>query len=497
MHPRQAWYGVTVAGAHALPGHRTLPGRRVSPVRAEVVERAAYLVARGFAAKVVSYTGRKAARAGTSSSGAGAVQGRARVVQGDCVVAMDRMPAASIDSIVCDPPYGLGFRGLDWDAATPGLLWARAALRVVKPGSHLLAFSGTRTVHALTTALDAAGWEIRDMLQWVYWSGLNKSQSIDVMLDRMRHTREEDLKVTAWLRSARVKRGISSAAIDRAFGLTGMAAHWTTAYSQPLVPNLEQVPQLLDILGVKLEDMPEDIRVLLWDENQSRGEWGNPREDREMGDRAENTSIYGTNPNNVINAGEPVTEAAARWRGWGTAIKPCLEPIVLARKPLEKQTIARQVVATGTGALNIAACRFRPGDSLWPGPNDGTKARDPGNIIQCKKASRKERDRGTPAPGGKGSNAHPTVKPVRLLRWLCRLVTPPGGVLLDTFAGSGSCGVAAVLEGFAYCGIEQVAGHCVLARSRVQHAAQYPEAWEDTGLTSPCRPWPAASRTSP
>lgn len=229
---------------------------------------------------------------------------------------------------------------------------------------------------------------------------------------------------------------------------------------------------------------------------------------------------------------------ARRWSGWGTALKPAIEPAILARKPFAA-TVAENVLQHGTGAINVDGCRFAPGDSAWVGPDDnsdrgrssrggewrdgsgtfsirprradefqGGDGRWPANLYACPKATRAERERGCDGlpertgaeavdrePGSAGMqspragaarkadtvrNYHPTVKPIRLMRWLCRLVTPPGGLVLDPFAGSGSTGVAAVLEGFAFTGCELDPGHVAIAEARIGHASRHPEEWADT-----------------
>ena len=331
------------------------------------------------------------------------------LLHGDCRAVMAGLPAASVDAVVCDPPYGLSFMGKDWDHGVPGVAFWSAAMRVAKPGAHLLAFGGTRTFHRLAVAIEDAGWEIRDTVMWVYGSGFPKSH----------------------------------------------------------------------------------------------------------------------------NAGN----------GWGTALKPAWEPIIVARKPLEG-TVAANVLAHGTGALNIDGCRVGTSDSLnggayadagtvrddgwgmqrggageykqptgrWPanlihdgsdevlagfpqsngahgvGDNprsysyDKSAARtmppqtrkpfdyggDTGSAARffyCAKASKADRDEG---------NHHPTVKPTALMRYLCKLVTPPAGTVLDPFMGSGSTGKAARMEGFGFIGIEQDAEYIAIARARIAHAVQSP-----------------------
>tara|TARA_R110002126_G_scaffold219894_1_gene365250 strand:- start:1176 stop:2012 length:837 start_codon:yes stop_codon:yes gene_type:complete len=238
----------------------------------------------------------------------------------------------------------------------------------------------------------------------------------------------------------------------------------------------------------------------------------------------------------IINITAPSTEAAKKWQGYGTALKPALEPWVLCRKPMAS-TVAANVLQWGTGALNIDAARYGYGDRAWPGPDasleviqarsspnvrsgrlvDGCVAtsyridqtgigpagnplgRWPANVYHCPKTSRAEREAGChhlPARTGAEAvdrdedsdgmaspragagrtandihNHHPTLKPIALMAWLCRLVTPTGGVILDPFAGSGSCGAAAVPQGFRYIGAELEADYALIAEARISHHA--------------------------
>jgi site-specific DNA-methyltransferase (adenine-specific) len=352
----------------------------------------------------------------------------------------------SVDSIVTDPPYGLAFMGKKWDYDVPSEDVWRECLRVLKPGGHLLAFAGTRTQHRMAVRIEDAGFEIRDMIAWVYGSGFPKS--LDV-----------------------------SKAIDKAAGA-------------------------------------------------EREVVGNNPTFRKM---QENASNYNLQRNEFITA--PATDAARQWDGWGTALKPALEPITVARKPLYG-TVAANVLAHGTGALNIDGCRVgddvvgwgggqggspdptqskgrnyrmaageaRPVTGRWPANlvHDGSEEATAGlgsaaRYFYAAKASRSERDAGlegmpevetrrygdraqgalpqqTPQGAIIQRNHHPTVKPVALMRWLCRLVTPPGGVVLDPFAGSGSTGVAAVAEGFGSILIERDAEYVEIIRRRLAHA---------------------------
>jgi DNA modification methylase len=424
---------------------------------------------------------------------------------GDCLDIMPTMDANSIYAIVTDPPYGLGFMGKDWDHGVPGEHFWREALRVANPGAHLLAFGGTRTYHRLACAIEDAGWEIRDTIMWVYGSGFPKSHDV-------------------------------SKAIDKAAGeerkVVGLSPHFCVGRKQ---------------FGVL----------------------------QSIGSTCNNDRPCFSEPDAQTRAAAitaPATDAAREWDGWGTALKPAWEPIIVARKPLIG-TVAENMLQWRTGGINVDACRIdiqgltahgghrRPAEvyagqwqtdkedyeqhpaGRWPAnlihdgseeviagfPVDDSKpvgAREftrtiayqglsipggafaiktghtPGMIdrgdsgsasrfFYCAKASKEDRDEGLDelAPrqyshdgremlienpyqrnDSVARNHHPTVKPTDLMRYLCKLVTPPGGVILDPFMGSGSTGKAAMLEGFNFVGIEREAEYIEIARRRIERA---------------------------
>ncbi|KKM86567.1 hypothetical protein LCGC14_1277690 [marine sediment metagenome] len=410
-----------------------------------------------------------------------------KLINGDCAEEMKKLDADSIDAIVTDPPYGLEFMGKNWDHGVPGVPFWQAALRTAKPGAHLLAFGGTRTHHRLMCAIEDAGWEIRDCLMWVYGSVFPKS------LDK---------------------------AIDGAMGVERAVVATRT-----------------DGRGAS----PQKLN------NHGPGDTG-------IGHADGSKQTYSETA--------PATDAAKQWDGWGTALKPAWEPIILARKPL-KGTVAANVLEHGTGGLNIDGCRiagkyetrerdtgggasmfgtgkgggaFVPTEGRWPanvvhdgseevvgafpvtharanktptmrkqsdgvtgwgvradGPTDPGDSGSAARFFYCAKSSRAEREAGlegastgrqpaadyrmknanpTRKDGGPTqiaptTNHHPTVKPVALMRWLCRLVTPPGGLILDPFCGSGSTGMAAVLENFKFIGIDKEKEYIKIAQSRI------------------------------
>lgn len=416
--------------------------------------------------------------------------------------------------------------------------WVAECLRVLKPGGYILAFGGSRTWHRLAVAIEDAGFELRDSIAWLYGSGFPKSLDISKAIDKQRHDRGDVLIVTAWIAEQRDRAGLTSRQIDEAFGLNGMAGHWTSQKSQPLVPTLEQVPLLLATLGVADDQVPENIRRLLFDLNGRKGQPGEAWLQREVlststktiSDRGSWAAEVGHGMfrpgEKVVNVTAPTTEAAQQWAGWGTALKPAFEPIVVGRKPMVGTT-AVNVLAYGVGALNVDGCRVHTEGSegkeytvkrLKPGaemnrtggnwrPEDGVEyqgktadGRWPTNVLLDEsQAAALDKQSGvltsgkmtpvqdgakrqgaafgmfsarTPtgtygdsggasrffptfryeakAPTSERPNVdgaqHPTVKPVDLMRWLVRLVTPSGGLVLDPFAGSGTTAEACIHE---------------------------------------------------
>lgn len=412
------------------------------------------------------------------------------VWHGDSLDVLPTLPEASFDAVVTDPPYGIAFMGKAWDQPgefgsrsrrgggpnktrgeadaaleagrydlSPHAMgnfqrwceaWARECYRLLKPGGHLLAFGGSRTWHRLAAGVEDAGFEIRDSIAWLYGSGFPKSLDVAKAIDKA-HGAERERE------APRTRARPSDAIHASGFGADGWSPQVKTA----------------------------------------------------------------------------VTAAAAAWAGWGTALKPSFEPVVVARKPLAG-TVAGNVLTHGTGALNIDACRVstrryteRGASDLaaLPGPRAGAaNGRWPTNVV-LDDVTAAELDRQAPDAGasGKASGptlrdpqtatvaygarrgltgepafygdeggasrffptfryeakaptserprdgdvAHPTVKPLDLMRWLVRLVTPPAGLILDPFAGSGPTGEAAIVEGFRAVLVEREADYLPLIMSRL------------------------------
>lgn len=403
-----------------------------------------------------------------------------KLYNGDSIEVLKTFEENSIDACVTDPPYSLvsitkrfgkegsapaqygkdgsfsrlskGFMGKEWDGTfiEQNVDFWKEVLRVLKPGGHLLAFGGTRTYHRMACAVEDAGFEIRDQIQWLYGSGFPKSHNIGKIIDKKNSSEREVIG--------------------------------------------------FDKSGSKRNCMAGDFKG---------GEY-------------------------------ELTKGCSEWEGWGTALKPANEPIVLARKPLSEKTIVDNVLKWRTGALNIDGTRIELNQNIddprlggkgswqtskmaknvyegeysgeqissselgrWPANviHDGSedvlkyfpdskgqqgnvkgdeprtgiygvfdrkpfeKRNDEGTsarFFYCAKASRKERGE---------NNNHPTVKPVKLMKYLIRLITPKGGIVLDPFMGSGTTGLAAKLEGIDFIGIEKEKEYFDIATNRLKENA--------------------------
>lgn len=426
-----------------------------------------------------------------------------RLLRGDCVEVLRGLPENSVDAVVTDPPYGLAFMGKRWDYDVPGVEVWRECLRVLKPGGYLLAFAGTRTQHRMCVNIEDAGFEIRDMIAWVYGSGFPKSHDISKGIDKADARREQEerrLRFTEWVR----KSGVSARDIYKALrscGLinegSGMGSHYTasTLTAQPAIMTREHLEACRHLFPEVPEWVEEEcdkrtVESKAFKSREVKGQY--------CGDMG---GLGGTRLGQCgADITAPATDAAKQWEGWGTALKPALEPITVARKPF-KGTVADNVIQHGTGAINIDACRIETEQheqGRWPANliHDGSDEvldvfpDDSARFFYCPKAQKDDRDAGlsraTTSAGQKtnrkeGSagitpytgtrvptrNNHPTVKPVALMRYLCRLVTQPGGVVLDPFMGSGTTGRACLEEGFAFVGIERDPEYFQLCKERM------------------------------
>jgi DNA modification methylase len=490
------------------------------------------------------------------------------ILHGDCRDMLRSLADCSVDSIVTDPPYELGFMGKHWDASGIAYdidMW-RECLRVLKPGGHLLAFGGTRTYHRMAVAIEDAGFEVRDSIHWLYGSGFPKSLDVSKAIDKRGGYPHLAAQIGEALKEARIRRGVTAGEADQLF--CNGTSNWSWFEGRP---RGQRAPTPATFARI----------VAAWPELHALAEVVAEAEREVIGSKTSGIANKDEGPRHTIGASQavevditaPATDAAKQWDGWGTALKPAHEPVVVARKPLVG-TVAQNVLQHGTGALNInggrvgmsdadrEAARVPMGQWTTSGTTGATAARSgavyepstlgrwPANLVLTHAAdcadtcaagcpvaeldrqsgtltsganpTRRNSDKFrnaygdfvgqtecTPARGidtggasrfftvtewdpitdvpfryvakpgkternaGLGANFHPTVKPVDLMRWLVRLVTPPGGTVLDPFLGSGTTAVAAILEGFDWVGCELTADYLPIIEGRVAWARQH------------------------
>lgn len=378
---------------------------------------------------------------------------------GDCLELTKEIPDNYFDSFVTDPPYGLKFMGKDWDHGVPGEHFWKEFLRTAKPGAHLMAFGGTRTHHRLMVAIEDAGWEIRDCLMWVYGSGFPKSLDVGKAIDKAAGVEREVVGPIIRLgdKRAYVNNPSGNAPIDFIGGndrgnltspTTDAAKQWD-GWGTSLKPAYEII-----ILARKPLDGTVADTVLKWG-------CGGINVD---GCRV---ALNGDKPR-VANTEESKTNTYG-WADGGGLYKSGTMPEtgrfpanlihdgsdeVLACFPQSNGQLAKVGPENGNkDSVNVFG-DYGPRQDFKPRGDSGSAAR----FFYCAKASKSERGFG---------NTHPTVKPLALMQYLVRLITPPNGIICDPFVGSGSTAIAAIKEGFNYIGMDKDQSSVDIANRRI------------------------------
>ena len=380
-----------------------------------------------------------------------------RILHGDCRTLMATLDEHSVDAIVTDPPYELGFMGKSWDSsgvASDPATW-RAALRVLKPGGHLLAFGGTRTYHRMVCAIEDGGFEIRDQIGWVYGSGFPKSRNLDGEWEGWGTALKP-----AWepivLARAPLERGQTVAA--------NVAVHRTGA---------------INVDGCRIPTADDTERV---SNGGMRG--GNFASGQGAPGPIAGGHALGRWPANVIHDGSDEVLAAFP-EAPGQIADASASASASAR--MGQNVYGSLKKGNGRDGQASAVRRYAEGGNGGFAMQPGARRGDTGSAARffySAKASNADRHAGlghVPPQFKKGStlrdaerigasrrgNHHPTVKPTELMRYLCRLITPPGGVVLDPFMGSGSTLKGAELEGFDAIGMELDADYVRIAQARI------------------------------
>lgn len=525
---------------------------------------------------------------------------KTKLMLGDNITSLRKLPDNSIDSIVTDPPYGLSFMGKKWDYDVPSVEFWKEVWRVLKPGGHILSFGGTRTYHRMVVNIEDAGFEIRDQIQWIYASGFPKSLNIQKQFEKngykvcecSEQNTEYDLRQ---MPEANISQTINSenkqgeALLSQLPKQDIQISEHTASDVWREQSSLEGGSNTIQEEGkLQRNNIQESTRTSkrhgeegwihngaqndngsngekIIDENRS-GSSQRPQSEQQSfeqsGTMADKCRPQKSGSGKICGrCGEQIIDV----KGFGTALKPANEPICLARKPLSEKSVAENVLKWRTGGINVDVCRVGTesitirggGYEDWGGKglkaniNLVSEGRFPANIIldeiageildeqsgisksNCKsgvvegkdanvfndgekktsghkkkvmvgdyndkggasryfqqikttddehetnlrfvyqaKVSKKERNMGLDESI---KSNHPTMKPVSLMAYLCRLITPPNGIILDPFMGSGSTGIAAQLEGFKFCGMEMDADYFKIAESRIESYEKYRE----------------------
>jgi site-specific DNA-methyltransferase (adenine-specific) len=436
-------------------------------------------------------------------------QDRFTLHHGDCLDVLKTLADCSVDAIVTDPPYGLSFMGKRWDYDVPTeAVWVEC-LRVLKPGGHLLAFAGTRTQHRMAVRIEDAGFEIRDMIAWVYGSGFPKSLDVSKAIDKAAGIDREDKFEGAFDRKSGptgnkkcetcgkwlVSGSPCQCPRPQDQPVTELARQWEgwgTALKPALEPiTLARKPLIGTVAANVLEHGTGGLNIDGCRVDYVTVENGNLALNPHL-----RSCINGGNGGNIIahEKDRRVVTPHASGRFPANFIHDGSEEVMA----LFPQTTSGQPAGVKAGNNNNVFGQFAGGIPVTGFGDSGSAAR----FFYCAKTSKKDRNEGcealeagvlarscqAQAEAKRGNvveceegaynkarlakNNHPTVKPTDLMRYLCRLVTPPGGLILDPFMGSGSTGKAAMLEGFCFIGVEQEAEYLEIAQARIGAAVK-------------------------
>lgn len=381
---------------------------------------------------------------------------------GDSLEVLKGLEANSVDSVVCDPPYGLSFMGKKWDYDVPSVeLWAQV-IRVLKPGGHLLAFGGTRTYHRLVVNIEDAGFEIRDQIQWLYGSGFPKSTDVSKRIDK----------------EAGAVREVVSKSHDKKYSANGVT-------SGASIGGQQGGHNFKSEFNITTAKTPDAIKYQGW--GTALKPANEPicvaRKPLEKGlTVAENVLKYGTGAINIDESriglnGIPKTSGGCKGSDkslFNLTENPQADNSQ-GRWPANiiLDEAAAEMLDEQSGFSVTRPHRTRPNGNEnnkgWKNSSSGenfTDLNDSGGasrFFYCAKASKSERNRGM----DETTNFHPTVKPIKLMEYLIRLVTPKGGTTLDPFMGSGTTGVAAKNLGFNFIGIELNPEYVEIATKRI------------------------------
>jgi len=495
---------------------------------------------------------------------------KVKLMLGDNMESLKKLPDNSIDSVVSDQPYGLSFMGKKWDYDVPSVEFWKEVYRVLKPGGHVLSFGGTRTYHRMVVNIEDAGFEIRDQIMWLYGSGFPKSHNIGKAIDKTYICEYRKIAKTA-VKSLILLQVKLNEDMDASVPENVVILQEENQENKMVIGVVEDLSQTDISIYATMENIEANTTLLL----KNILEEGLSQEKKFITLTELKTiidlKIWNLLQKQNTRGNTPIHESVMNM---GTSLKPANEPICVARKPLSEKSVAENVLKWGTGGINIDGCRVGTDGVIIKGgtgkimnginprkngEHHNSEGRFPANIILDEiagelldeqsgerkvgkgsrsggfqkgyidgevvnrvvnegyndkggasrffyqaKVSKAERNMGLDefedkenkevfskgfststklvteeqletgiVNRSKVKNNHPTVKPVSLMAYLCRLVTPPNGIVLDPYMGSGSTGIASQLEGFRFVGMEMDTDYFKIAEARIDSYEQY------------------------
>ncbi len=358
------------------------------------------------------------------------------LINGNSVFELRKLKERSIDAIICDPPYGIGINGEEWDKALPSnQIWSQC-FRVLKPGGFIVATSGSRLYHRMATQIEKSGFISHQMMVWAYASGMPKGMNLGAAIKKHESRSVPTDKFRKYLRTALDRKNLSASRVERMLEIKGMFSHYL-GKSQPQFPSEKVWKRLQFILDLKLshseviEKMGESVKF-----------------NEDIATEKFESFYYGLQ-----------------------TLKPAIEPIFIGQKPCEKSYI-HNMLKYKLGAYNINDVKKKgyPANFITDGSETVKRclrsggeyfeslsrtSMDNSQVIYCKKAKKDE------------FNTHPTVKPIKLFEHLIKLFTPKGGIVLDPFMGSGTTGLASLFNDRRFIGIEKREDYFEIAKRRL------------------------------
>jgi DNA modification methylase len=400
---------------------------------------------------------------------------KTKLMLGDNIQSLKKLPDNSVDSVVTDPPYGLSFMNKQWDYDVPSVEFWREVYRVLKPGGHILSFGGTRTYHRMVVNIEDAGFEIRDQIMWLYATGFPKSLNIGKAVDKLEGNEREVVgdnpnhRTTAGLLELGFQDGKASSTITKG---NSPYEGWGTGLkpaNEPICLARKPISEKtiaenvmkwgtggINIDGCRVGS--DDIKTI--HNPRITGKMGQAHGEQKGYIEGENSIHQGRWAANIIL--ECICDEVIKGEKGDIHTNPMCPCYILDKQSDKGSSRFFYQAKVSKAERNMGLDEFEDKQTRMKN-NDETDTNYQNEKVAAKYQAIK----------AVAKNNHPTIKPVSLMAYLCRLITPEGGIVLDPFLGSGSTGIAALLEGFRFCGMELDADYMKIAEARIESYNDY------------------------